>query len=496
MMKNLLFTTIFAIFSTGLLAQTDILPPALYKPDNNATNQMPNAELDWYASNGIGEINYTVQIDTSNLFENPVSYSTQFTSQRAEDLLFGGTYYWRVMANDNSGPSSWSETRSLTIFDEVELDKPNDGATGQMPELNLIWKNRKGANFITGLTFYDVQVSFTEDFAAPYFEVAVPFGTFPADTNFYFTKATGLYFGTTNYWRVRARHNTDISEWSAVRSFSTINGVSLTEPANNAVNQNVDVQLKWTAIPGVIKFVYQVCTDPNFTFPCITDFTTTNSVTIPSLSFGLTYHWRVKGYHTIDTTDWSEERSFQIINSVILTSPVNNATGMTNLPTLKWTTINGADKYEVRWQSEDLSISDTAFSETNQFLMFKPLDTDKDYFWKVRAYNDFEISDWSETWQFHVGSQNTGELSLQKKNVRIFPNPCNGEFTIELNSLQANQVKVTILDFVGKSVFQETSSFQTGLDSKKFNTGEIKEGLYFLQLNVGENIYTEKLIIK
>jgi len=128
--------------------------------------------------------------------------------------------------------------------------------------------------------------------------------------------------------------------------------------------------------------------------------------------------------------------------------------------------------------------------------MFKPLEMDKDYFWKVRAYNDYEISDWSETWQFHVGSQNTGDLSLQKKNIRIFPNPCDGEFTIELNSFQANQVKVTILDFVGKSVFQETTSFQTGLDSKKFNTGEIKEGLYFLQLNVGENIYTEKLIIK
>jgi hypothetical protein len=365
-----------------------------------------------------------------------------------------------------------------------------------MPEVNLIWKNRKGANFITGLTYYDVQVSFTEDFAAPYFEVAVPFGTFPADTNFYFTKATGLYFGTTNYWRVRARHNTDFSDWSDVRAFSTINGVSLTEPANNAVNQNVDVELKWAAIPGVIKFVYQVCSDPNFTFPCITDFTSANSVTIPSLSFGQTYHWRVKGYHTIDTTDWSEERSFQIINSVILTSPLNNATGLTNLPTLKWTTINGADKYEIWWHSDDLSISDTAFSETNQFLMFKPLEMDKDYFWKVRAYNDYEISGWSDTWQFHAGLQNTGELSLQKKNVKIFPNPCNGEFTIELNSFQTNQVKVSILDFVGKSVFQKTTSFQTGIDSKKFSTGEIKEGLYFLQLNAGENIYTEKLIIK
>lgn len=495
-MKNLLFTTIFAIFSAGLLAQTDILPPALYKPDNNAINQMPNAELDWYASNGIGEITYTVQIDTSDQFNNPVSYTTELTSKRAEDLLFGNTYYWRVMANDDSGPSSWSETRSLTIFDEVELDKPTDNATGQMPELNLIWKNRKGANFITGLTFYDVQVSFTEDFSAPYIEIAVPFGSFPADTNFYYTKATGLYFGTTNYWRVRARHNADISEWSAVRSFSTINGVSLTEPANNATNQNVDVQLKWAAIPGVLKFVYQVCTDPNFTFPCITDFTNTNSVTIPSLSFGATYHWRVKGYHTIDTTDWSEERSFQIINSVLLTSPQNNATGLTNLPTLKWNTIAGADKYEVRWQSEDLSISDTAFSETNQFLMFKPLDIDKDYFWKVRAYNDYEISGWSDTWQFHVGSQNTGDISLQRKNVRIFPNPCDGEFNIELNSSQANHVKVTILDFVGKVVFQETTSYQTGLDINKFKTGELKEGLYFLQLNAGENIYTEKLIIK
>jgi hypothetical protein len=494
-MKNLLFTTLFAIISISVISQTDVLPPVLNVPADDATNQMPNAELDWYAVNGNGQITYELQVDTSDLFENPVIYFTIVTAQKAENLLFGNVYFWRVRATDNSGTSGWSVTRSFTVFDQVALSKPDDGIENQMPDVTLIWSNRKGPTVITGLTYYDLQVSPTEDFSDLFYVDSITFGTFPADTNFYLKKTSNLLFDTTFYWRVRARHALDASEWSDARSFSTISGVTLTSPASNAVNQNADIELKWEAISGVYNFVYQVCTDPEFTFPCITNFTETNSVIIPNLAFGSTYFWRIRAVHLLDTTDWSDERNFQVINTVLLSSPANGASGINSLPTLSWTPIAGADQYEVRWNNEDNSVLDTAFTPTASYLMFKPLDIGEDYFWKVRAINNLDTTNWSETWQFHTGQQGTGDISLTKAIINLYPNPSSGIFTMELNSDKQSTVRITVLDFIGKIVFDENYSFGPGLETRNINLYNLNNGLYFIKFRSGDTVYTEKLII-
>jgi hypothetical protein len=494
-MKNLLFTALFAIISVSLLSQTDILPPLLDKPADAAINQMPNAELDWFASSGIGQVSYEVQIDTSDLFENPVIYNTLFSSQKAENLFFGDEYFWRVKASDNSGTSDWSETRNFTVFDQVALKDPENGLENQMPDVQLIWSNRKGANFISGITFYDLEVSLVEDFSTVFYAASVADGTFPADTNFIFKNTSNLLFDTTFYWRVRARHSLDVTLWSEERSFSTIEGLSLTSPADGAVGQNPDVELIWEAISGVNKFVYQVCTDPNFTFPCITNFTESNSVIVPSLLFGTTYHWRVKASHLNDTTDWSEERDFQVANTVVLNTPENGAAGLSILPTLIWNYLRGADQYEVRWNSQDNSIMDTAFVDTSFFLMFKPLELGIDYFWKVRAINNIDTTNWSETWQFHTGQSGIDNQVLGKEIVSIFPNPASGELTIELNSIQQTNVQIAIINLMGKIVSESNFSFDQGLDSKKINLYELNNGLYFIKFKSGDAIYTEKLII-
>ena len=495
-MKNLLLTAIFAIISLSLISQTDVLPPVLDKPANAAANQMPDVQLDWYAVNGIGTISYELQLDTNDLFQTPVIYNTSSTAQKAENLMFGDQYFWRVRATDNSGTSDWSLTRSLTIFSIVALHKPVNADTAkQMPDVTLDWSNKKGANFITGITYYDLEVSLTNDFIDPYLVDSIAFGTFPSNAQYYEKQTSNLLFDTTYYWRVRARHNLDVSNWSDVWSFTTKTGVTLATPANGAVNQNPDAVLTWEAMSGVIKFVYQVCTDPNFTFPCITNFTESNSVTVPSLIFGVTYHWRVKAAHLLDTTDWSAERNFQVINTVLLTSPENGASGISNLPTLSWNPIIGADQYEVRWNNENNSIMDTAFTTTASFLMFKPLVLGEDYFWMVRAINNVDTTNWSETWQFHTGPQGVGDISLRKDIIKLFPNPSNGLLSVELNAEKQTNIQITILDFVGKVVFDENYYFGQSQEIRNINLYDLSNGLYFIRFRSGDEVYTEKLVI-
>jgi hypothetical protein len=494
-MKNLLLAVVLTIISTFVYSQTDVLPPLLDKPANAATNQMPDVQLDWYAVNGIGQVSYTLEVDTSDLFPTPVTYSTIYTAQKAENLMFGGVYFWRVKATDNTGTSNWSEIRNFTVFSFVALHLPTNGNTGQMPNVVVDWSNKKGPTYISGLTYYDVELSLTDDFMAPYLVDSVKFGSLPSNANYYTLQTSNLLFDTTYYWRVRARHDMDASDWSEVWSFVTKAGVTLTAPTNGAVNQSPDVVLTWEAMTGIISFVYQVCTDPNFTFPCITNFTESNTVTVPSLLFGATYHWRVRAAHLLDTTNWSNEFHFQIINTVLLSTPANGAVGVNTLPILSWNNIAGADQYELRWNNSDNTIVDTAIITVPSFQMYKPLEMNEDYYWKVRAINNVDTTNWSDVWQFHTGPQAVGDISLQKNEYRVFPNPSNGELSIEFNSLQTTNVQVTILDFVGKTVFDNTYSFQQGLDKKSADLRQLNDGLYFIRFKSGDKVYSEKLII-
>jgi hypothetical protein len=496
-MKNLLFTALLAIITTSLFSQTDILPPVLAKPTDGATNQMPNAELDWYAVSGVGSISYEVQIDTSDQFLNPVILTTALTAINAQNLLFGDDYFWKVRAIDNSGSSDWSTVFDFTVFNVVALNKPIDNAAEQMPDVNLEWSNRKGANFITGITYYDLQASFYEDFSSLCIVDSLAFGEYPATDNYVHITSSDLLFDTTYYWRVRARHDLDATEWSDPWSFSTIAGVTLTGPANGAINQDPEITLSWTALTGINDFIYQVCSDPEFTFPCITGLVdgASASVTVPELLFGHTYYWRVQAAHNADTSSFTEVRSFQVINAVLLQTPANGASGVATLPTLVWLPIHGIDGFEARVYNESFTYNDTAFLDTNLYNVYKPMEQGNDYFWKVRTFSNGDTTNWSEVWQFHVGPQAVNDIVLQKNNVRLYPNPCQGMLFAELNSITGSVIEVVIMDFVGKEVYKNTLNFKQGIDTRNIDVSNLKEGLYFIRLKLGSNTYSEKFII-
>ena len=496
-MKNLLFVALFTFFSIGLIAQTDILPPELKSPDSAAINQMADVELDWYAVNGIGSVTYTVQIDTNSQFQNPATITIPTSAYITENLNFGEIYFWRVQASDDTGLSDWSDINSFTVMNDIDLNSPSNGSTGAAPDVRLVWKNRQGANVITGITFYEVQLSLDTNFTTIDYADSVAFGTFPADTNFYYTNTKNLLFDTTYYWRVRAKHDEDECDWSEVWSFMTVEGVSLVSPADGATDQHVTTALIWEEITGIESYIYQVCIDPNFTFPCLTGFVGNNyiGVILPSLNFGETYYWRVRATHLLDTTNWSEIRSFEIINTVLLTSPAQGDTAGLE-PLLKWEYIHGTEQYELHYWAEDNSTMEIEVTDTSFFQIYKTLDIGMNYNWKVRSFWDSDTTEWSETRTFlSQASQGYGDLFLNKENIAIFPNPTNGLVTIELTTLGQKTVQISVVDLLGKTVIENTFMFDQGLVKKTINLDHLNNGLYLIRLQSEGKMYTEKLVI-
>lgn len=502
-MKKLLFTTLTAIMSLWLFAQSDILPPVMDKPANEATGEMPDVVLDWYAVNGVGTIYYEVQLDSSAQFNIASSFFESHvvttTSKQVEDLMFGAEYFWRVAAFDDTGDTAWSDVYSFNVFDQVDLQAPDIGATDIVPDVQLVFKARIGSTHISGISYFDVEASLDSNFTEPvFFMDSVSENAFPSDTNFLFARTHDLMFGTMYYWRVRARHNADISQWSEVRDFTTLESVDILKPVQGAVNQMPDILLAWTDISGADSYVYQLCSDPNFTFPCITGIISNDSVVVPDLFFGNTYYWRVKAANYSDTTAWSDTRDFEVINTVLLTTPTLGDSAAGSLPYFEWQPIDGVILFEMRLYNQDYSYTDTVMIDTvNSFNAYIPLDADTEYFWKVRARKNGEISGWSDVWNFYTTPpQAVEDMILVEDNISLYPNPTSGMLNINLNAVQQIDVRVEISNLLGQTVYEEVCNFEQGVSNRTVDLSSFNEGLYLLRMQAGDKSYTNKILIE
>ncbi|RLD62009.1 MAG: hypothetical protein DRJ05_01325 [Bacteroidetes bacterium] len=500
-MKKISFTVLLAFVALSIFAQIKIAAPQLIEPENEAINQMPNALLDWNPVSGSGSITYDAQLDEDPDFSNPVLFTNEFSSYEMENLLFGHTYYWKVMATDENGPGDWSEVFEFTLFDQLTNNKPNDTIDNQVPNVLLKWKNKAGSGSsavdISGIGEFEYEVSFDDAFTDIYIESSVSGEEFEV-------ACAELFFDTTYYWHVRAIHGLDECEWSETWSFSTMASPVLVSPVDGATNQMLDAVNSWEIIEnlldesGVSKYSYQLCTDPNFINPCASLIVDSTSVSMPGLEFGETYYWRVNAFHSNDTSNWSEPWSFEIINTVILDSPGQGDT--TNVsPLFEWIAQTGIEQYELNYsKSADFTNAEPYFIAfpSSDFQVVFTLDLASEYYWRVRAILDGDTTNWSDTWSFFTPfPEGIEDNILNYENVNIYPNPSNGILNVELEDPDKSIIRVSVMDLLGQTVFENEFGFGNGIKNQKIDLTDLENGLYIIKLENGNRVYNQKFIL-
>lgn len=80
--------------------------------------------------------------------------------------------------------------------------------------------------------------------------------------------------------------------------------------------------------------------------------------------------------------------------------------------------------------------------------------------------------------------------------VMIIPNPASGIFTTEFNLGKSQWMQITLMDMRGRIAQTLFSGvMQSGINRIQADAGMLPSGLYFLQINDGETIRTEKVMI-
>ena len=349
--------------------------------------------------------------------------SSSYTGLNVNGLKFGTTYYWRAYAiTDNyADTSASSEVRSFTTTDAPTITAPADGTVltnSIMP--NIQWTE------IVGATNYIYQCDTTPSFNSS-LRRTYTLGYQSGGSN-----PLNLSFGKTYYLRMRATNTneSDTSAWSAVRSFTTsdsITLVSFNDPSPTA-NYYTRQTLSWKPYRGVTQYFLQLDTTPHFNSPVLqqinhtsssTSTTDNQSVIINNMRYGSMYYWRVRAanYNGTNTSSWSATWQFHTMDFVNNTdNTINNSDSTQNYytrQTLYWKNNRGSTKYLLQldttphfnspilreiYTTNDIDNTTNELSTKVYNMLYGTT-----YYYRVCAINNApDTSGWSATWQFHT----------------------------------------------------------------------------------------------
>lgn len=89
-----------------------------------------------------------------------------------------------------------------------------------------------------------------------------------------------------------------------------------------------------------------------------------------------------------------------------------------------------------------------------------------------------------------------GSSLAELSNLNVFPNPSNGEVTLELSMESATAVTVQVMDALGATVWQEQLPGNGKQVRKTIDLSHLSSGMYFLRVDAANSSETRKLVLR
>ncbi|MGE0566547.1 MAG: choice-of-anchor D domain-containing protein [Bacteroidia bacterium] len=116
-------------------------------------------------------------------------------------------------------------------------------------------------------------------------------------------------------------------------------------------------------------------------------------------------------------------------------------------------------------------------------VVFMSNDNDEDYYQYKIEGNAFTT----------VGLNEVGANSLP---MSVYPNPSDDQFTIELNTVQNETIKVEVFNLLGQNVMTVSKEASSGKNNIQLNTSGLANGGYFVKVSAGKKSTTTKLMVQ
>ncbi len=91
------------------------------------------------------------------------------------------------------------------------------------------------------------------------------------------------------------------------------------------------------------------------------------------------------------------------------------------------------------------------------------------------------------------GTLGLNDLDKESGNMRVFPNPGTGLYTLEMNLSRPFQVEVQVMDLLGRELLLQPAEVGQQVQ-RKLDLSSLPEGVYLLNVSLDGVVFTEKLI--
>ncbi len=199
-------------------------------------------------------------------------------------------------------------------------------------------------------------------------------------------------------------------------AFGQLTAPSLNSPNDNITGAYTRQYMTWGRIAAATGYTLQVDTATTFDSPLLysVEHSNTSSSTqgryVNDLRYGTHYYWRVRAYNATDTSAWSVVRTLTTTAKVFLNysnTPADSLTGAYTRQLFHWNNSRGSIGYILELDTvADFSSpykrtfnKTTAFDNTDNYFYYAVNDMryGTRYYWRVRARNNADTSDWSDT---------------------------------------------------------------------------------------------------
>lgn len=387
---------VLLVLSAGVAFSRVPNAPVLTSPPNAATNQQTFPTLRWNPSPGT--TNYRVQVATDSLFISIVADDSTVTttSTLVGPLSNSMLYFWRVRGRNSNGSAPYSITWSFTTViappQPPTLVSPPSSSINQPRLLTLSWDP------VPTATTYRLQVSRDTPFQPNQivFDDSIIIGT---------SRQVGpLGNDSTFYWRVIAKNAGGNSLPSDIWNLTTVIAApavpALLSPPSASLNQPASLILKWRAAARADRYHLQLAKDSPFDALVFSDSSLTDTTRfISGLDDFSTYFWRVRASNIGGTSTFSSISNFTtILPAPGLSLPANRSINQPTTLTVAWNPVANAEFYKLQVATDSLftapALSDSTISGTSRIV--PGLQTNRIYFWRVRAKKGNTISNYSQ----------------------------------------------------------------------------------------------------
>ena len=381
----------------------DTTKPVLLAPANDAMDVNTTLTFNWE------------RIDTAEYYQLEIAEDDNFddlfylnenvseNKQTVNDFEKGRRYYWRVRFASQGGNSMYSNVFTFETISGTPtiptLVAPLNNSVDMDSDLTFSWENEGVATHFKIEIYKDSGIQnlfYSKDLISLTSITINDFGQ-----------------GEQYFWRIRSTNKNGNSGFSDLYKFRTRIGMpsilTLVEPMNSAIGLDNMIEFKWNPIDSAQYYNLEIADDNEFqNVHFEIDNISTSKITVSNLDEGAQYFWRVTSHNQLGSTTVSNIYNFSthvgLPDLPVALSPANNAKNVDAEVSFSWESTINTEFYQLDI-SRDHNFKNIIYSEdtlTINKITLQDIDEGRNYYWRVKALNNFGNSNFTNESKFTV----------------------------------------------------------------------------------------------